>query len=408
MTMRTKHRILTFASMVVAALAYSCAFVSPQTDDFYHTQPSPRSCSCLLVLPFANLSSVSSAGEDVADLFSAHLDAHPSFHSFDRTYISALLRRLNVPPPTEWHPEIGLRIARLAGAEGVLFGTIQGAWETVPGKPASLWIAGTVLSAASGEVLWIGTRSVKPEYVSQSADLAIKHAANAMAEHLVLDLRPTRSTALGACLNPEARLTLSETITASDKPTANLPGEDRHSPQGEPASGILVGGGHEPMGQATPTARTELEKGPSTTTTTTLLSKTNSPMSEAAQLMLQRLEKGEAIPLAVRLTNRSANVSVFPSSELHVFSELLQAKASLRLEVRGHTDSSGDSDDDLRVTKEQATAAAQSLAKLWRVEPDRLVAVAMGSSHPIQPNITKRGRQANRRIEVALVSPTSD
>ena len=81
---------------------------------------------------------------------------------------------------------------------------------------------------------------------------------------------------------------------------------------------------------------------------------------------------------------------------------VLQAHPSLKLEIRGHTDSAGNADANLRLSQLRANVVRAYLIDLG-VDRNRLTAVGFGEALPIKNNRTRAGRAANRRIEFKLI-----
>jgi outer membrane protein OmpA-like peptidoglycan-associated protein len=71
--------------------------------------------------------------------------------------------------------------------------------------------------------------------------------------------------------------------------------------------------------------------------------------------------------------------------------------------IVGHTDAVGTSEYNQALSQRRATAAVNYLAAQG-VSPARLRAVGRGETEPIATNDTEAGRQANRRIEIAIVA----
>jgi outer membrane protein OmpA-like peptidoglycan-associated protein len=71
--------------------------------------------------------------------------------------------------------------------------------------------------------------------------------------------------------------------------------------------------------------------------------------------------------------------------------------------VVGHTDAVGTSEYNQTLSQRRATAAVNYLVAQG-VSPARLRATGRGETEPIAPNDTEAGRQANRRIEIAIVA----
>jgi outer membrane protein OmpA-like peptidoglycan-associated protein len=71
--------------------------------------------------------------------------------------------------------------------------------------------------------------------------------------------------------------------------------------------------------------------------------------------------------------------------------------------IVGHTDAVGTSEYNQALSQRRATAAFNYLVAQG-VSPARLRAVGRGETEPIATNDTEAGRQANRRIEIAIVA----
>jgi outer membrane protein OmpA-like peptidoglycan-associated protein len=69
--------------------------------------------------------------------------------------------------------------------------------------------------------------------------------------------------------------------------------------------------------------------------------------------------------------------------------------------VVGHTDSTGEASYNQGLSERRADAARNYLLGAG-LDPDRVTAMAMGEEEPIDTNDTDAGRQANRRVEVAI------
>ncbi|HEU4624444.1 MAG TPA: OmpA family protein [Steroidobacteraceae bacterium] len=71
------------------------------------------------------------------------------------------------------------------------------------------------------------------------------------------------------------------------------------------------------------------------------------------------------------------------------------------LEVAGHTDNTGSEQYNQALSERRAQSVAQYLES-HGVNPQRVITVGAGETHPIASNATPEGRQANRRVELSL------
>jgi outer membrane protein OmpA-like peptidoglycan-associated protein len=105
----------------------------------------------------------------------------------------------------------------------------------------------------------------------------------------------------------------------------------------------------------------------------------------------------------VAFAPRTARLDPASYSALDSLADLLHANPSARVEIGAHTDNSGSASDDLRLTALQAEAVRDYLV-VKGVSYQQIVARGYGSSVPLTPDTTPRGRAANRRVEIRPVA----
>jgi len=79
---------------------------------------------------------------------------------------------------------------------------------------------------------------------------------------------------------------------------------------------------------------------------------------------------------------------------------LLKIDRSLRLEIAGHTDSTGDAAHNLALSKARAAAVVGVLETKYGIAPSRLTAKGYGGTRPVASNDSEIGRAKNRRVEL--------
>jgi len=84
---------------------------------------------------------------------------------------------------------------------------------------------------------------------------------------------------------------------------------------------------------------------------------------------------------------------------LDIVAASLVANPDIRIEIAGHTDNTGSSATNERLSQSRAEAVRAYLASKG-VGPDRMVAKGYGPSVPVAPNTTSAGRAQNRRVEL--------
>jgi OOP family OmpA-OmpF porin len=105
-------------------------------------------------------------------------------------------------------------------------------------------------------------------------------------------------------------------------------------------------------------------------------------------------------PGSARLDDDSAAV-------LDAIAEVLRRCGELALEVSGHTDSQGRAETNQALSQARAEAVVAALGAR-AVLTAGMVARGYGADRPVGDNATEEGREANRRIEFALILPVAD
>ncbi|MEM9190079.1 MAG: OmpA family protein [Myxococcota bacterium] len=76
-----------------------------------------------------------------------------------------------------------------------------------------------------------------------------------------------------------------------------------------------------------------------------------------------------------------------------------------RVRVEGHTDNTGNAEDNQRLSEERAQACVEYLVRAG-IDQGRLYAVGVGQERPLESNETRAGRIANRRVEFHIEAGT--
>ena len=77
----------------------------------------------------------------------------------------------------------------------------------------------------------------------------------------------------------------------------------------------------------------------------------------------------------------------------------LEANPALKLLIEGHTDSLGNADPNLDLSRRRAEAVKAVLISQFKVDASRLTTAGLGATKPIDTNDTPQGRSQNRRVE---------
>lgn len=95
----------------------------------------------------------------------------------------------------------------------------------------------------------------------------------------------------------------------------------------------------------------------------------------------------------------SANLTANARTVLREVADRLKFHSHIRVEIAGHTDSTGSAQLNERLSRERAESVKNFLVQEG-VEAGRLTTVGYGPSRPVASNSTVQGREENRRIEM--------
>jgi len=120
-------------------------------------------------------------------------------------------------------------------------------------------------------------------------------------------------------------------------------------------------------------------------------------------LQLRQTESGVVVTLGdVLFASGQTSLVEGAVSSLEEVVDLLQTEPDKKIRVEGHTDSSGDPEENVQLSKLRADAVRQALIDLGVAE-DRITSEGMGEDFPIASNEDQEGRARNRRVDVILL-----
>ena len=85
---------------------------------------------------------------------------------------------------------------------------------------------------------------------------------------------------------------------------------------------------------------------------------------------------------------------------LQVVADLLKKDSSLKIEIAGHTDNTGNAAANQSLSERRANTVKQTLVTRYGADANRLTAKGYGAEQPIAANDTEQGRAINRRVEL--------
>ena len=113
----------------------------------------------------------------------------------------------------------------------------------------------------------------------------------------------------------------------------------------------------------------------------------------------------KALAVAARSISFEASSAVLTAPSIKVLEQtvqILRDNPTLRLEIAGHTDSSGDPQQNRQISQQRAEEVMKYLID-HGITADRLHAQGYGADRPLTSNTTPEGRAQNRRVEFNLL-----
>ena len=125
--------------------------------------------------------------------------------------------------------------------------------------------------------------------------------------------------------------------------------------------------------------------------------------AEIPDANVERVGEGINIDFSSGLLFDVNRSTINPQSmqNLQKLAEVSKKYQQTHILIEGHTDSTGDSAYNLKLSEQRAQSVASYLAELG-VSMNRFKIMGYGESQPIESNDIEAGRAANRRVEIAI------
>jgi len=116
-----------------------------------------------------------------------------------------------------------------------------------------------------------------------------------------------------------------------------------------------------------------------------------------------RFENNIVQPLEnVTFENGKADLTIESYPELNRLVDLMKRKPTMVIEIAGHTDNLGSSEDNMSLSQSRADSVRAYLTKCG-ITATRVYAKGYGDTEPIEENTSDEGRRQNRRAEVRIL-----
>jgi outer membrane protein OmpA-like peptidoglycan-associated protein len=307
---------------------------------------------CLLLAPIESAADAPLAAGAATRALEASVDPARA-QSFPVAELRAMLADTPLELPAGVSGGMALELAELLGADGALYGAVEGRSR---GREPGLMVTLRLILAGSRELIFAASAPVVPG-PGEPLEAAVRRT--------IIDLARPALDRLGApgprrCFAQGRRDTLHAAAVAL-RATPGSPPAAEEAPAAVGPSGLR-------------TAR--------------------------QREWARRLGAGGRVTLdEVAFAARTADL--VREAGLADLALVLGTSPALTARLEGFVDASGDPAGDVRLSLAMAQAAARRLVELG-VEARRIAVAGRGSENPLVPNFTARGRAANRRIEASV------
>jgi len=118
---------------------------------------------------------------------------------------------------------------------------------------------------------------------------------------------------------------------------------------------------------------------------------------------LAALAEQESLDLRIRFAPNRSVIDPRHDADMKKAAAFIAAHPGVRVMVEGHTDSTGASGANLRLSQKRADTVRWILVRDYGVPADRIIAKGFGESKPIADNTTQEGRARNRRVLMSVI-----
>jgi len=129
----------------------------------------------------------------------------------------------------------------------------------------------------------------------------------------------------------------------------------------------------------------------------------NLKIAEGGQDLRRKLmSEGKISTNGILFDSGSANIKKQSYGIIRQISQVLMQDDNIKLKIIGHTDSEGNEESNLKLSKSRAVAVKNALVDVYKISDLRLITDGMGESRPVGDNATSNGRAKNRRVEFII------
>lgn len=112
------------------------------------------------------------------------------------------------------------------------------------------------------------------------------------------------------------------------------------------------------------------------------------------------MTEGKLVTHGILFDVNSDKIKPESSGTLKGISQVLKDNPDVRIKIIGHTDSDGDDNSNLDLSKRRAASVKNSLSRDFEIDASRIETDGKGESQSVSPNTTSEGKANNRRVEI--------
>ncbi len=124
----------------------------------------------------------------------------------------------------------------------------------------------------------------------------------------------------------------------------------------------------------------------------------------AQDMSSQLLRVGHAVMADLDFETGTSDLGKGPFASLSTLAAFLNSEPAIKVALVGHTDSVGGLDGNIALSRRRAQSVRARLIEVYGIEAARVDAQGMGYLAPVASNLSETGREANRRVEVVVLS----
>jgi outer membrane protein OmpA-like peptidoglycan-associated protein len=111
------------------------------------------------------------------------------------------------------------------------------------------------------------------------------------------------------------------------------------------------------------------------------------------------INEGKFSTTGILFDVNSANIKPESYGTLKEIADVLKENSTVHVSIIGHTDSDGNADYNLKLSKERAQAVKDALSSEFGIDVSRMTTDGKGAAQPVADNKTPEGKAQNRRVE---------